>query len=268
MDWIKQQGFDEKQALHLKWLSKDMNQHDQYMADFMEVYQALDRWGPGTQEDTLKALALVPITPTRVIDMGCGKGFSTSVLAAHTPARVVALDNEPAALEQLTQRLTGQGLEGRVSTLCASMTDVPFKSASFDLIWAEGSAFIMGVERALKAWRPLLQPGGCMVISDLVWLTDSPSKAASDFWHQEYPDMQTVATRVRQMQQAGYEVIGHFSLSQQAWRDYYEPLKARVSELTPQMPDALALQEIAREVAIYEQYLGEFGYEMFILRVE
>lgn len=36
---------DEKQAFYFKWLSKDMNEHDQYMADFMQVYQPLDRWG-------------------------------------------------------------------------------------------------------------------------------------------------------------------------------------------------------------------------------
>jgi DNA-binding transcriptional MerR regulator len=34
LEWLKQQGFNEQQALHLKWLSKDMNEHDQYMAEF------------------------------------------------------------------------------------------------------------------------------------------------------------------------------------------------------------------------------------------
>ncbi|WP_462159070.1 MerR family transcriptional regulator [Pseudoalteromonas sp. GB56] len=38
LDWLITQGFSEKEALRLKWLSKDMNEHEQYMADFMTVF--------------------------------------------------------------------------------------------------------------------------------------------------------------------------------------------------------------------------------------
>ncbi|WP_305909659.1 MerR family transcriptional regulator [Methylomarinum sp. Ch1-1] len=267
LDWLKQQGFNEKQALHLNWLSKDMNEHDQYVADFMTVYQPLERWGPGTEEDSLKALQLLPTTPTKAVDIGCGKGFSTTLLAQHTQARVIAVDNELNALSQLAQRLTEQGLAERVTTQCASMAELPFAPKSFDLIWAEGSAYIMGVKNALTQWRPLLQNRGCLVLSDLVWLTNTSSQAALDFWRQEYPDIQTVATRISQMEKAGYVVLSHFTLSEQAWLDYYLPLKARVAALQNSLPNSAALQDLAREVALYEQYLGEFGYEMFVLQV-
>ncbi|MBP0047547.1 methyltransferase domain-containing protein [Marinobacterium sp. AK62] len=244
-----------------------MNQHDQYMADFMAIFQSLERWGPGSDEDSLRALEQVPVTPTQVADIGCGKGFATTLLAEHTRAQIMAVDNETGALDQLNQRLNALGLEDRVRTTCASMTELPFPPGHFDLIWAEASAYIMGVEKALTSWKTLLQPQGCMVISDLVWLTDSPSPAAVDFWQQEYPDMQTVAARKRQMQQTGYQVIDHFPLSQQAWVNYYEPLKARVNALKPQMAGSQALADCEREIALYEQHLGEFGYEMFILQL-
>lgn len=42
IDWLKVQGFDEKQALRIKWLSKDMNEHDKYMQNFMSVFEALE----------------------------------------------------------------------------------------------------------------------------------------------------------------------------------------------------------------------------------
>ncbi|ERS84577.1 methyltransferase [Marinobacter sp. EVN1] len=268
LDWIKQQGFSERQALHLKWLSKDMNQHDQYMADFMAVFQGLDRWGPGSEEDTVKALALVPIVPTQVVDIGCGKGLATIILAEKTQAQVVAVDNEASALEALKQRLVEQGLQDRVRTECASMTDLPFQTGSFDLIWAEASAYVMGFEKALTTWKKFLKPKGCIVVNDLVWLTDTPSQTAVDFWHQEYPDMQSVSLREQQIRRAGYTVIDHFSLSQQAWANYYEPLRSRLNELKPQMAESMALNDIDREIGIIDQYLGEFGYEMFILQVD
>jgi DNA-binding transcriptional MerR regulator/cyclopropane fatty-acyl-phospholipid synthase-like methyltransferase len=266
LDWLKQQGFNEQQALHLKWLSKDMNEHDQYMADFMTVFQDLERWGPSSDTDTLKALATLPTTPTKVIDIGCGKGFSTRLLAKHTQAQIVAVDNEQSALDELSKRLTEQGLDARVTLSCASMTDLPFTPESFDCIWSEAAAYIMGVEQALSQWRKLLTDSGFMVISDLIWLTDNPSQEAVAFWEGEYPDMQTVEKRLDQMRQVGFDVIDHFTLSEQAWHDYYQPLKARVAEVTASMPSSNAIADIEREIAMYEGYLGEFGYHMFVLR--
>ncbi|HHC7336710.1 TPA: MerR family transcriptional regulator [Vibrio cholerae] len=266
LDWLKQQGFNEQQALHLKWLSKDMNEHDQYMADFMTVFQRLERWGPSSDADTLKALATLTTTPTKIIDIGCGKGFSTRLLAKHTQAEIVAVDNEQSALDELGERLTEQWLDARVTLSCASMMDLPFTPESFDCIWSEAAAYIMGVEQALIQWRKLLTDSGLMVISDLIWLTDNPSQEAVAFWESEYPDMQTVEKRLEQMCQVGFDVIDHFTLSEQAWHDYYQPLKARVAEVKVSMPSSNAIADIEREIAIYEGYLGEFGYQMFVLR--
>lgn len=266
LDWLKQQGFNEQQALHLKWLSKDMNEHDQYMADFMKVFQALDRWGPGCDSDSLKALSKLPLTPTNIIDIGCGKGFSTRLLAKHTQAQIVAVDNEQSALDQLNERLVEQRLDGCVTLSCASMTELPFAPESFDCVWSESSAYIMGVEQALSQWRELLADGGFMVVSDLVWLTDIRDSEAVTFWKGEYPDMQAVERRLDQIRHAGFSVIDHFTLSEQAWDDYYQPLKARVAEVKASIPTSIAIADIEREIAIYERHLGEFGYQMFILQ--
>lgn len=266
LDWLQKQGFDEKQALHLRWLSKDMNEHEQYMADFMTVFAVLERWGPGCDADTLKAMSFLPITPTKLIDIGCGKGFATRLLVEHTQAQIIAVDNEPSALDALSLRLSEQGLESRVTLTCASMTALPFTAASVDCIWSEGAAYIMGVEQALTQWRPLLTENGCLVLSDLVWLTDTPSDNAVTFWQGEYPDMNNIKQRLTQMREAGYQVIEHFTLREQAWHDYYQPLKARVAALKPSMPNSSAITDIEREIAIYEGYLNEFGYQMFILQ--
>lgn len=40
------------------------------------------------------------------------------------------------------------------------MLDMPFDAESFDLLWAEGSIFIIGLARGLKNFRACLKPGG------------------------------------------------------------------------------------------------------------
>lgn len=95
---------------------------------------------------------------------------------------------------------------------------------------------------------------------------EHPSQEAVAFWKSEYLDMQTIEKRLSQMRQAGFAVIDHFTLSEQAWHYYYQPLIARVVEVTASMPSSNAIADIEREIAIYKRYLGEFGYQMFVLR--
>lgn len=266
LDWLIKQGFSEKEALRLKWLSKDMNEHEQYMTEFMKIYETLERWAPGSESETLKALSLLPEQPKKILEIGCGKGLATTVLANNTSAFITAVDNEQSALTRLCDRFEADGLASRLTTVCASMTELPFNNASFDLLWAEGSAYIMGVTQALSQWKPLLDEDGILMISDLVWLTDTPNEEAIEFWKHEYPDIQTVTTRAKQMEVAGYEVLNSFTLSHQAWQNYYEPLKSRIEELQPEIQGSQALKDISKEVDIYSNYLGQFGYQMFILR--
>lgn len=243
-----------------------MNEHERYMTDFMKVYEVLDRWGPGSETETLKAFSLLPTTPKKILDIGCGKGAATTVLAKNTTAIITAVDNEQSALTALSSRLENDEVSSRVTTVCASMTELDFDEASFDLIWSEGSAYIMGVINALTQWKPLLKKNGFLVMSDLVWLTDSPSEETAEFWHKEYPDIQTVSTRIAQMKKAGYEVTNHFTLSRDAFENYYEPLRVRIDILMPNMQDSEALREINKEIDIFDKYFGEYGYEMFILK--
>jgi len=271
--WLQLQGFTEKQALQLKWLSRDMHQHEQYMVDFMAVYQALARWAPGHDDDSRRALTLARAAAKpdwqlqQILDIGCGKGFSTTLLARETDAQIVATDNEPAALAALAQRLDSLGLASKVQLVDASMTALPFSPHSFDLLWAEGSAYIMGVAGALQSWQPLLRPQGVLVFSDLVWLTDSPAAACQQYWQQQYPDMQTVAQRRQLIKKSGYQLVGDFTLSELAWQQYYQPLATQLAAVTAQLPDSTALADIKRELEMYQQYHTQYGYQMFVLRL-
>ncbi|MCG9729902.1 MerR family transcriptional regulator [Shewanella sp. Isolate13] len=286
LEWLMKQGFDEKQALRLKWLSKDMNEHEQYMADFELIFDGLTRLGPGTETDSLAALKAIllnteslkatllntesakagSLNSGELLEIGCGKGVATRVLAQHSEFAIMALDNDQSSLDCLQQNLHQLSQDKRVKTVCASMTELPFEPDQFDVIWCEGGAYIMGVEKAFKDWKPFIKKEGYLVISDLVWSTDTPFNELRDFWQQAYPDMVSVERRIEQAQQAGYELIDSFPLSEQAWSDYYLPLQGRVDELEAMMPNSKAIADVKRELAIAAKRQGQFDYQMLILQ--
>ncbi|WND04006.1 MerR family transcriptional regulator [Temperatibacter marinus] len=266
LDWLMKQGFSEKEALQLKWLSKDMNEHDAYMKDFMMVYGPLERWAPGSEADTSMALSKVRPAPKAILEIGCGKGLSTTVLAAESQAEITAVDNEQEALNALKARMEKFGYGHRLKTLCASMTELPVDQHAYDLIWSEGSAYIMGVEKALSVWKPFLKDQGYLMLSDLVWKTASPSEPTVEFWQKDYPDIQQIETRLHQIEKAGFHCIDHFPQSHDAWLNYYAPLQKRLTDLAPDMPNSVALKDIQLEVRLCMKYESEFGYHMFLLQ--
>ena len=77
-----------------------------------ELVSGLPRQGPGDEASTLRALASVPAltSDTRVLDLGCGTGSQTRVLAQHTPARFLAIDNHPPFISELNRHAGEVGL--------------------------------------------------------------------------------------------------------------------------------------------------------------
>lgn len=265
LDWLKTQGFSDKEALRLKWLSKDMNDHDVYMQDFMKVFQTLERWGPGSEDDTKHALSLIPTSPSSILEIGCGKGLATNVLAKFSQAQITAIDNEQPALDRLAKRFEEKGFSARLELCCTNMADLPYSNESFDLIWSEGSAYIIGIEKALMLWKPIIKKQGYLMMSDLVWKTNSPSELSTEFWSHAYPDIQTVQTRIKQIEKAGYQVIANFPQSKGAWLNYYGPLRERLNQLESEMVNSAAFKDMKNEVNICTEFADEFGYHMFIL---
>jgi DNA-binding transcriptional MerR regulator/ubiquinone/menaquinone biosynthesis C-methylase UbiE len=263
--WLISQGFSSAEAGLVALVSKDMNAHDAYMAGFMDVFADLDWWGPGMTEATRRALALVPFAPETLLEIGCGPGMATMTLAEATTSRITATDTAEVALNKLRSRIAARSLNDRIEVQNVDMAAIPAPERPWDVIWSEGSAYILGVEKALADWRALLRPGGVLVFSDMVWRTGKPDDEVRAFWAAGYPAMATPATRVAQARRARYRVLGHFDMGHEAMDTYYRPLAARLDALEPRLEGTRVLEDLRREIAVLEAGRGQFGYEMFVL---
>jgi len=244
----------------------------QTRALFFKLHSGLPQEGPGNWESTAKALALAQPLPPRpaVLDIACGPGRQTVDLAGLLPlAEITAIDNHPPFVEEANRRLAFYGFDGRVTAQVGDMRALGLAPASFDLIWCEGAAYIMGVEQALKAWRPLLKPGGRLALSDAVWLQSDPPEAALRSWD-EYPEMTDIAGCRERVRAGGYELLGDFVLPEEAWWDYYRPQQQRLDGLVRSYagnPTAQALlTTFQAEIDGYRNFGAHYGYVFLVMR--
>ncbi len=238
------------------------------------MFEGLPRQGPGSDESTVRACSCIPSSfrVGKILDIGCGSGMQTLALAQYFPdSKVTAIDIHRPFLDELRKRAKIAGLDERILTHRASMDNLPFEEESFDIVWAEGSAFIMGLSSALGYWKTFLKPDGFLVFSDCTWFTDSPSEECRVFFDTVSPDMPSESGTEEIVRSAGFTVVGSFRLPDAGWWDQcYSPLAERIPRLKEKYAtnhDALdIIHGLETELEIHRKYSKEYGYCFFIIK--
>ena len=239
---------------------------------FLEVYASLPRAGPGSDELTRRAFEMIPLLPEspRILDVGCGPGMQTVELLRSCAGTVVALDFLPEMIDRTNTEADSAGVSDRLETVVQNMKEMTFPASSFDVIWSEGAIYNLGFEAGLREFRRFLRPGGYVAVSEAVWLKPHPPTQAVEFWR-DYPEIDTVAAKLKVIKRIGYEVLGHFVFPGSAWTDqYYDPMEKRIAEKEKDwvgIPEAEAvLCEARNEISVFRQHSDYFSYAFFIMR--
>jgi len=241
---------------------------------FFEIHRDLPREGPGRNRYTRKAFQMLPkIDKPSILDVGCGPGGPTIELARLSNGHVIGLDTHQPYLDRLNRKIEEAGLSDRVGAVKGSMFEMDFPEESFDIIWAEGSIFIIGFERGLKDWRRFLKPRGFLVFHEMTWLRPNPPKEICDYWKKVYPGIKTAQENLKLIPSCSYKIIGHFPLPEDAWWDeYYGPLQERIQNLREKYRDNSkandALDEEQREIDMYRKYYKWYGSVFYLMQKE
>lgn len=236
-----------------------------------KFFENLDLLAPGDNtltKDAFHRILPLPSKP-KILDIGCGTGRSTLVLAEASPeASIEAIDAHQPFLDKCDAAAKERGF--KIETRCLSMDRLAdeLEDDTYDLIWSEGAAYHVGFENALRTWRDLLKPDGAMVVSELCWLSDDPPKEAETFWVEAYPQMVTVDETIARAKSAGFNVFDTITMPEEAWDAYYGPLEARCTELeaTADQRTAAYIHATRKELSIFKRFRGSYGYVMFLMR--
>ncbi len=240
---------------------------------FFEIHRDNPREGPGNLESTARAFGLLQKLPDhpRILDIGCGPGKQTLHLARLSKGEIHAVDLYGQYLEQLRFQVKMQGLEHQIFLHQQDMASLGFERESFDAIWAEGAIYIIGFEKGLELWKPLLKSQGYIAVSELSWLQNNPPAILQDFFSKEYPAMKSIPENLDLIRQENYRLCDHFTLPESAWwDDYYQPLKGKISSLKEKYrddPEALeVLRAETQEIDLYRQFRHYYGYVFYIMQ--
>ncbi|KAG9394102.1 Methyltransferase domain [Carpediemonas membranifera] len=244
---------------------------------FLEMHRNC-RFAPGSDSLTKRALLSANSVaecalPSDVLDIGCGTGNSTAIIADMFPlATVFAGDIEPDFVQRVRDRFA-QNPNVCVASMDMAHLDAFFQPETLDLILCEASVDNVGFGSALTAWSQILRAGGVAIVSELC-MYGSKSKMpeeAFEYWTEAKEDI----TTERQLRQvavcSGYTVISEFRVSPDEWAAYHHCLRGNIEKLKSR---ALVTGDVARrevekmerEMDMVERHPECCGYTYFVLQ--
>jgi ubiquinone/menaquinone biosynthesis C-methylase UbiE len=250
---------NEKQTIH----EFDLN----IIYDF---FSKTERQGPGSPEETLKALGFIGglTEKSKIADIGCGTGGQTMVLGENTTCEIIGVDVCPDFINQFNQKAQIKNLQNRVKGVVGNMNNLPFQEKELDLIWSEGAIYNIGFERGLNEWRKFLKQGGYIAVTENTWFTEERPEEIQNFWQKAYPEIDTISNKVAQMQKAGYLPIATYMLPETIWTDYYSWQTKRRESFQKKYHGNNCIEEFVAsmryEAELYYKYKAYYGYMFYI----
>jgi len=150
---------------------------------------------------------------------------------------VTGIDIDQPALDKLIKKIGKAGFSDRVQAINCSILDMSFPDESFDIIWSEGSIFVIGFQRGLQEWKRFLKPNGFIVVHD---------------------EEGSITQKLVQIAGCGYGLFGYFTLTEDTWwAEYFAPLEELVQKTRMKPGDGPEvteeLQNAQREIDMFKK---------------
>ena len=236
-----------------------------------EYFSKLNRQGPGSPEMTIKALGFVDnlTQKSKIVDIGCGTGGQTMILAQNTVGNITGIDILPDFINIFNESAEKLNLKNRVNGIVGSMDNLPFQNEEFDLIWSEGAIYEIGFERGLTEWRKYLKKNGVIAATEVSWFTEKRPSEIENYWMNHYPAMTTISNNVSTMQKCGYIPISIFTLPENCWiNNFFIPQNSLYDEFLKKYNGDKTVEEFIEgnrnEEKMYHKYKEYYGYVFYI----
>jgi ubiquinone/menaquinone biosynthesis C-methylase UbiE len=239
----------------------------------IDTHVGLKRQGTGSDEITIKALSYIDGLKenSQILDIGCGTGGQTIILANNAPGNIIGLDQFPNFVNVLNENAKSQNLQNRINGIVGNMEDLPFNKEQFDLIWCEGAIDDnIGFEKGLTYWYDFLKCNGYIAVTSPSWFTNEHPGEVNKFWLDAgSTGLDEIGKNISVMQNIGYSFIAAFVLPETCWTDnYYIPREYAMQKLLGKYSGNNIVEGFIEnnryEVELYSKYKQYYGYVFYI----
>ncbi len=161
-----------------------VEEYDDAAIRFLETLWGDGFLSPGGPQEVEEIVKGIAFEGRVVLDIGCGSGGITVLLAKSTPlSRITGFDVEATVIENAVRRAGNEGLSDRVRFVLGAPGPLPFAGESFDVVFSKDSLIHVADKDALFAeiFR-VLRPGGVFAASDwLIGHDGPPSEQMRDY---------------------------------------------------------------------------------------
>ncbi len=112
-------------------------------------------------EELLSRLDLTSLSPSVILDAGCGTGWGTQgLLNKYKKAKVISLDLSP---EMLKQTKTKGGWLRKPALICADAEEIPLQDESVDLVFSNFMLQWCDYKKVFAEFKRILKPDGLLM---------------------------------------------------------------------------------------------------------
>ena len=245
-----------------------MSDNNHYEPDFIAFLELM--WGdgylsPGGADEVGRLLAGIDLHGKTVLDIGCGSGGITALLAKeYGAAKVVGIDVEEPVCQQARETVARAGVGDRVEIQqVLPANPFPIGDETFDIVFSKDSIVHIPDKEALTqdALR-ILKPGGWLVASD--WLISHDGEPSAEMTHYiRLEDLDFGMASPRRYRTA-LDTAGFVNVSlnnRNRW--YFETAKDELQRMLgserPQFDATLGKEGIDEQIALWQAMLIVLG---------
>jgi len=178
-----------------------------------EYFEIKDNCRKGLLKHLTKAISTIPfIENLRILDVGCGSGVPTILLAEILNGQITAIDTDTQAIDILREKVIELDLSNTVTLKNCSLFDIIIKDNQYDLILAEGLLNVVGFQRGFLKLINLLKRKGFIIIHD---------------------EFQNQKDKIEFIKNNDCKILDSFVLDEKIWwNDYYKNLEKEISYIS------------------------------------
>ena len=109
-----------------------------------------------------------------------------------------------------------------------------------------------------------------MALTEVAWIKENPPPGAVAYWEKEYTAITDVPGNMNIIRSAGYDLVHHFIMPQDAWDEFYSALEGITIQMQKKYKNNKEAKKIidyaVKEIEAYKKFGKFYSYAFLVMK--